>query len=67
MRFVITGGHHTSALILAKELIKRGHLVFWLGHKYSMWGDRNESAEYLEVTKAKIPFLSLRQVSIGKP
>ena len=22
MRFVITGGHHTSALILAKELIK---------------------------------------------
>jgi len=60
MKIVITGGHHTAALVLAKALIKKGHKIFWLGHKYSMWGDRNESAEYLEVTKAKIPFFELK-------
>jgi len=60
MKIVITGGHHTAALILAKELIKRGHQVFWFGHKYSMWGDKKPCAEYLEVRKAKIPFFELK-------
>lgn len=59
-RIIITGGHHTCALVVAQALIKKGHQVFWLGHKYSMWGDQNESAEYLEVTKAKIPFFELK-------
>lgn len=60
MKIVITGGHHTCALVVAKRLLKKGHQVFWLGHKFSMWGDRNVSAEYLEVTRAEIPFFELK-------
>lgn len=60
LRIIITGGHHSCALVVAKDLVKKGHQIFWLGHKYSMWGDKNVSAEYLEVSKAKIPFFELQ-------
>jgi UDP-N-acetylglucosamine--N-acetylmuramyl-(pentapeptide) pyrophosphoryl-undecaprenol N-acetylglucosamine transferase len=60
MRIIITGGHHSSALVLAKLLVKKGHQIYWLGHKFSMWGDRKESAEYLEITREKIRFFELR-------
>jgi UDP-N-acetylglucosamine--N-acetylmuramyl-(pentapeptide) pyrophosphoryl-undecaprenol N-acetylglucosamine transferase len=60
MKIVITGGHHSSALVVAKLLVKKGHRVYWFGHKFSMWGDRNESAEYLEVTGERIPFFELK-------
>ncbi len=57
--FVITGGHHNSALVVAKELKSRGHKVVWIGHRYSSRGDTVDSAEYIEVTAAKIPFHDL--------
>ncbi len=57
--FVITGGHHNSALVVAKELKSRGHKVVWIGHRHSSRGDMVNSAEYIEVTAAKIPFHDL--------
>ncbi len=56
---VITGGHHNSALVVAQELVKRGHKVVWIGHRHSSRGDIQDSAEYLEVTSAQIPFHDL--------
>lgn len=58
--FVITGGHHNSALVVAKEIESRGHKVVWIGHRYSSRGDTVGSAEYLEVTEAGIKFIDLK-------
>lgn len=60
MKIVICGGHHNSALLVAKALIKKKYQVFWFGHKLTMLGDKNPSAEYLEVTKEKIPFYEIK-------
>lgn len=62
---VFTGGHHTPALAvisaLEKLCPKEIKLNFvWFGHRYSMWGDKNDSAEYLEVKVRKIPFFELK-------
>ena len=56
---VITGGHHNSALVVARELISRGVKVIWIGHRHSSRGDTIDSAEYVEVCAAKIPFHDL--------
>lgn len=56
---VVTGGHHNSALVVARELVSRGHKVVWIGHRYAAREDQHDSAEYLEVTEAKIPFHDL--------
>ncbi len=56
---VITGGHHNSALVVAKELKSRGHKVAWIGHRYSSRGDTIDSAEYIEVTASGIVFHDL--------
>lgn len=58
-RYVITGGHHNSALVVAQALKARGHTVYWYGHRHSSRGDTHDSAEYLEVTASKIPFFDL--------
>lgn len=63
MKIVICGGHYNSALVVAEELLKKGNEVVWFGNKYSMLGDKNPSAEYVEVTKGKIPFV---QINAGK-
>ncbi len=60
MKFVVTGGHHNSALVIAQQLIKQGHQVVWIGHKQAQQGDTNPSAEYLEVTANNIPFYNLK-------
>jgi len=58
---VFTGGHHTSALVVAKELILQDkYKVVWFGHRHSMWGDKSDSAEYKEVTAAGIKFYDLK-------
>lgn len=65
VRIIVTGGHHTTAMALLpklkQELESRGFRlsVFWIGHRFSMPGDKNESLEYLEVTSLKIPFYEL--------
>jgi len=56
---VFTGGHHTSALAVAKNLKKRSISIIWLGHKYSMQNDRHTSAEFREVSESGIPFIEL--------
>ena len=57
---VFTGGHHTSALSIAKLLKKEGFQIAWVGHKYAASNDKNLSGEYQEVTKAKIDFHPLK-------
>lgn len=55
-----TGGHHNSALVIAKSLEKEGYSIIWLGHKFTSHGDKSFSAEYQEVTKEGIPFVELK-------
>lgn len=62
MRLIITGGHHTSALPVIEELKKRGmgDDIHWIGHKYSVKGDKNSTLEYMQVTELGIPFYDLK-------
>lgn len=57
---IITGGHHNSALVVAKALRDTGAQVSWLGHRQAARGDQHDSAEYTEVTAAAIPFYNLK-------
>lgn len=59
-RIVFTGGHHNSALVVATELKRLGYDILWLGHKFTMRGEKQVSAEYQEVTAAGIPFYELK-------
>lgn len=56
---VFTGGHHTSALEVAKALKDEGWNIVWFGHRHSMWKDKSDSAEYQEVTATGIKFYDL--------
>ncbi len=60
MKIVVCGGHHNSTLVVAEELREKGHEIFWFGHKYSMLGDRNPSAEFLEVSRKGFPFVEIQ-------
>jgi len=67
MRVVLTGGHHTPALAVVAELQKKGvHNLYWIGHRHSMWGDKEDSSEYKVVTKAGIPFFDLKAGKLYK-
>lgn len=57
---LFTGGHHNSALVVAKELKKEGYQIVWVGHRFTQKGDKSLSAEYQEVTKSDIPFYELK-------
>lgn len=57
---VFTGGHHTSALEVAKSLKNKGWNVIWFGHRHSMWGDKADSAEYRDVVAEGIKFYDLK-------
>jgi UDP-N-acetylglucosamine--N-acetylmuramyl-(pentapeptide) pyrophosphoryl-undecaprenol N-acetylglucosamine transferase len=59
-RIVFIGGHHNSALVVAKILKKKGHHIFWFGHKHTMRGEESLSLEFQEVKKAKIPFKEIK-------
>lgn len=65
-RVIITGGHHNSALVVAEELRSRGYEIIWLGHKYTMRGDKNPGAEYQEVTRAGFKFIELKAAKIHR-
>jgi UDP-N-acetylglucosamine--N-acetylmuramyl-(pentapeptide) pyrophosphoryl-undecaprenol N-acetylglucosamine transferase len=56
---VVTGGHHNSALVVAKLLQKKDCKIYWIGHRHSSRGDTADSAEYVEVTAAGIKFYDL--------
>lgn len=57
--WVFTGGHHNSALVVAKKLLEAGDQIYWFGHRHAAAGDHNDSAEHIEVTAAGIPFFDL--------
>lgn len=62
MKVIITGGHMTPALAVLDELLERGvkkENILWVGHKFSMIGDENTSAEYNVVTDRGIKFQDL--------
>ena len=69
-KIVFIGGHHTPALAVLDALAKSYELsaksFFWIGHKYSMWKDKNVSAEYQEVTGRGIPFYDLKAGKLYK-
>lgn len=64
MKIVFSGGHHTSALPVAKALSQKGHQIYWFGHQMTMIKTPAPSVEYAEVTGAGIPFFNL---GAGKP
>lgn len=57
---VFTGGHHNSALEVAKNLQKENFNIIWIGHKFTARGEKSLSAEYQEVTRNGIRFLELK-------
>ncbi len=57
---VFIGGHHNSTLEVAKSAQKNNFQTLWLGHKFNHSDNKSFSAEYQEVTLAKIPFLELK-------
>jgi len=61
---LFVGGHHTSAIAVIEALVEKRRVsvsdIYWIGHKYSMWGDKNPGAEYREVTALGIPFNDLK-------
>lgn len=60
MKIIFIGGHHNSALVVARLLKERGHRIFWFGHKHTMRKEKSLSAEYLEIKKYKFPFFEIR-------
>ncbi len=59
-RIVITGGHHISALVLAKALRQKGYQVFWIGTRYPRWPEKTEGQEYKQVKASGFAFFNLR-------
>ncbi|KKT40394.1 hypothetical protein A3K29_03270 [Candidatus Collierbacteria bacterium RIFOXYB2_FULL_46_14] len=57
---IFTGGHHNSALEVAKILRKEGYRIIWIGHKFTAHGEKSLSAEYQEITNNGIKFLELK-------
>ncbi|MFZ5424839.1 MAG: UDP-N-acetylglucosamine--N-acetylmuramyl-(pentapeptide) pyrophosphoryl-undecaprenol N-acetylglucosamine transferase [Patescibacteria group bacterium] len=68
MKVVITGGHHSSALPVIKQLKKVNPSIefFWIGHKYSISGDTNTTLEYKDITDLNIPFYALKAGKVYK-
>ncbi len=68
MKIVFTGGHHNSALEVARKILeqKPETEILWLGHKHTMLGDKSLSAEYKEVTSYGIKFKDLKAGKVYK-
>lgn len=60
MKIVIIGGHHISALVLAKLLLQRNHQVVWFGTRYPRWPEKTVGTEYRQVKRAGFPFWDLK-------
>src|SRR3989338_10202365 len=68
MKIVIAGGHHSSALPVIHELNRQfpDVQIIWLGHKYSLKGDKNPTLEFYEVTALGIPFYEVKAGKLYK-
>jgi len=60
-RIIFIGGHHTSAVVVIKRILKerKDIEIYWIGHKYSAWKDRNPSLEFSDIALLNIPFYNL--------
>jgi len=59
-KIVFVGGHHNSALALAKALRIKGYKIYWFGHKQTMRKERSLSLEFQEVRKNGFPFYEIK-------
>src|SRR3989339_828496 len=68
MKIVITGGHHSSALPVIDQFRSKypGPEIYWLGHRRSAAGDKNDTLEYKEITALGIPFYELKAGKVYK-
>ena len=60
-KILITGGHLAPALAVIEELkkTKKNIEIIFVGRKYALDSEKTISLEYKEITKLKIPFISL--------
>jgi len=58
----MTGGHHSSALPVIKELKRRvpDVNISWFGHRYSQRDNKADTLEFREIKTLKIPFYDLK-------
>lgn len=68
MKILITGGHLAPALAVVEELkkTKPDAEVIFVGRKYALDSEKTISLEYKEVSKRKIPFVSLQAGRLTK-
>jgi UDP-N-acetylglucosamine--N-acetylmuramyl-(pentapeptide) pyrophosphoryl-undecaprenol N-acetylglucosamine transferase len=58
---LITGGHHDPAVAVIEAFQERGNFqFFWVGHRYSLSGEKTESVEFKTITRLGIPFFELK-------
>lgn len=60
MKIVIIGGHHISALVLAKYLKEKHHQIYWFGTRYPRWPEKTEGIEYRQVRAENLAFIDLK-------
>lgn len=65
LKIIISGGHLTPALAVLDEFKRRGIENFiWVGRKFSMFGDKESSAEFQIVKSRGISFIDLKMGKI---
>ena len=68
MNLVITGGHHSSAIPVIKSIKETNPetRIYWIGHRRTLKGDKNDTLEYKEITALGIPFFDLKAGKVYK-
>lgn len=64
----MTGGHHSSAVPVI-HLIQEKYPdieIFWVGHRHSSLGDKNDTLEFKEIISLGIPFFDLKAGKVYK-
>lgn len=59
MKIAMTGGHHSSALPIIKELQKSDVEIIWFGRKYAFDNDKNPTLEYLDISDLNLKFIDI--------
>jgi len=60
-KIVFCGGHHTSSLPLIDSLIEEGKYdLLFIGRKKAFKDDKNDSLEFLDISKRKLRFYDLK-------